>query len=109
MDANPKILVTGSNGQLGKELQQLLHLISPFDFIFLSRADLPIHHFEMVGIISILIIRNIASIVLLIRQLTGPSRKKTGFFRSMGKRWECWRLFVKNIIQTHPYFHRLCF
>ncbi len=43
-----KILVTGANGQLGKELQHLTPLFPQFDFIFLSRADLPIHHFELV-------------------------------------------------------------
>ena len=46
--AQPKILVTGANGQLGKELKQLAPSYSQFDFIFLSREDLPIHHFEMV-------------------------------------------------------------
>ncbi|MCY7311132.1 MAG: dTDP-4-dehydrorhamnose reductase [Chitinophagaceae bacterium] len=43
-----KILVTGSNGQLGKELQQIASSFPYFDFIFLSRADLPIHDFEKV-------------------------------------------------------------
>jgi dTDP-4-dehydrorhamnose reductase len=48
-----KILVTGSNGQLGKELRKIAaslpHPIAiGFDFIFLSKEDLPIHHFEMV-------------------------------------------------------------
>ncbi len=43
-----KILVTGSNGQLGKELKQLASTFPQFEFIFLSREDLPIHHFEMV-------------------------------------------------------------
>jgi dTDP-4-dehydrorhamnose reductase len=43
-----KILVTGANGQLGKELKQLAPSFPQFDFIFLSREDLPIHHFEMV-------------------------------------------------------------
>lgn len=43
-----KILVTGSNGQLGKELQEIAPSFPFFDFIFLSRADLPIHHFELV-------------------------------------------------------------
>lgn len=51
--AKPKILVTGANGQLGKELKELAssypHPIAiGFEFIFLSRVDLPIHHFEMV-------------------------------------------------------------
>jgi len=43
-----KILVTGANGQLGKELKQLASSFPQFEFIFLSREDLPIHHFEMV-------------------------------------------------------------
>jgi dTDP-4-dehydrorhamnose reductase len=44
----PKILVTGANGQLGKELRQLEKAWPLFDFLFLSREDLPIHHFELV-------------------------------------------------------------
>lgn len=43
-----KILVTGSNGQLGKELQQLADQYPQYEFIFPGREDLPIHHFEMV-------------------------------------------------------------
>jgi dTDP-4-dehydrorhamnose reductase len=43
-----KILVTGSNGQLGKELKKLSLSFPQIDFIFLSREDLPIHHFELV-------------------------------------------------------------
>jgi dTDP-4-dehydrorhamnose reductase len=48
MNAKPKILVTGANGQLGKELKDISILYPQFDFIFLSRTDLPIHHFELV-------------------------------------------------------------
>lgn len=48
MITKPKILVTGANGQLGKELQQIAPSFSRFEFIFLSRADLPIHHFGLV-------------------------------------------------------------
>lgn len=48
MAKKPKILVTGSNGQLGKELKKLAPGFPEFDFIFLSREDMPIHHFEMV-------------------------------------------------------------
>jgi dTDP-4-dehydrorhamnose reductase len=48
MNVNPKILVTGANGQLGKELKDISNSFFRFDFIFLSRADLPIHHFELV-------------------------------------------------------------
>ena len=48
MKDKPVILVTGCNGQLGKELQDIAPLYSSFKFIFLSREDLPIHHFELV-------------------------------------------------------------
>jgi dTDP-4-dehydrorhamnose reductase len=48
MAIKQKILVTGANGQLGKELQRLAPGFLDFEFIFLSREDLPIHHFEMV-------------------------------------------------------------
>lgn len=48
MNAKKKILVTGSNGQLGKELQKLSSDYPSFEFIFPGREDLPIHHFEMV-------------------------------------------------------------
>ena len=43
-----KILVTGSNGQLGKELKKIAPSFPEFEFIFLSREDLPIHHFALV-------------------------------------------------------------
>jgi dTDP-4-dehydrorhamnose reductase len=46
--AQPKILVTGANGQLGKELKELASSYPQFEFIFLSKTDLPVHHFEMV-------------------------------------------------------------
>jgi dTDP-4-dehydrorhamnose reductase len=46
--AKPKILVTGANGQLGKELRLLTPSFPQFDFIFLSREDMPLHHFELV-------------------------------------------------------------
>lgn len=46
--ALPKILVTGANGQLGKELKELAPAYPQVEFIFLSRTDLPIHHFDMV-------------------------------------------------------------
>lgn len=43
-----KILVTGANGQLGKELRDLEGEFPGHVFLFLSREDLPIHHFELV-------------------------------------------------------------
>jgi dTDP-4-dehydrorhamnose reductase len=48
MSAKSKILVTGANGQLGKELQRLCHLMPDYDFIFLARNDMPIQQFELV-------------------------------------------------------------
>ncbi|MBI3137973.1 MAG: dTDP-4-dehydrorhamnose reductase [Sphingobacteriales bacterium] len=48
MNTKPVILVTGANGQLGKELKQMEPVFPGFRFIFLSREDLPIHHFELV-------------------------------------------------------------
>lgn len=43
-----KILVTGANGQLGKELRDIAKKYPAFEFLFLSREDMPIHHFELV-------------------------------------------------------------
>ena len=43
-----KILVTGANGQLGKELRDLASSFLQYEFLFLSREDLPIHQFELV-------------------------------------------------------------
>jgi dTDP-4-dehydrorhamnose reductase len=37
-----KIVVTGANGQLGRELRDLSALHPQFDFIFLTREDLPV-------------------------------------------------------------------
>jgi dTDP-4-dehydrorhamnose reductase len=39
----PHIIVTGANGQLGKEIQVLSSNYPAFDFVFLSRLDLPIN------------------------------------------------------------------
>ena len=50
MSGKPKILVTGSNGQLGKELQELASSYSQFEFVFVSKEDMPIHNFELVRI-----------------------------------------------------------
>ncbi|HET6769945.1 MAG TPA: dTDP-4-dehydrorhamnose reductase [Chitinophagaceae bacterium] len=48
MNLKPKILVTGSSGQLGKELQELSPAYSQFEFFFLTREDMPIDQFELV-------------------------------------------------------------
>jgi dTDP-4-dehydrorhamnose reductase len=44
----PVILVTGSNGQLGKELQQLAAAYRQYSFVFASREDLKLHHYGLV-------------------------------------------------------------
>ncbi len=44
----PIILVTGSNGQLGKELKVLADHYPQFRFVFASREDLKIHHYGLV-------------------------------------------------------------
>jgi dTDP-4-dehydrorhamnose reductase len=43
-----KVLVTGANGQLGKELRDIAKQSSDLEFLFLSREDLPIHHYDLV-------------------------------------------------------------
>lgn len=48
MNARPKIVVTGANGQLGKELRDLSSSYPQFEFVFLSKEDLPVHRFELV-------------------------------------------------------------
>lgn len=48
MNPKLKILVTGGNGQLGKELQELSPAYSQFEFFFLTREDMPIDQFELV-------------------------------------------------------------
>ncbi len=49
MRMKQKILVTGSNGQLGKELQQIVPSFPRFDFKFLLREDLPLNDPEAVN------------------------------------------------------------
>jgi dTDP-4-dehydrorhamnose reductase len=48
MNLQHTILVTGSNGQLGKELQQLAIDYPQYKFVFASREDLKLHHFPLV-------------------------------------------------------------
>lgn len=50
MSDKPKILVTGSNGQVGKELHELSSSYPQFEFVFLSREDMPINNFELVRV-----------------------------------------------------------
>ena len=44
----PTILVTGSNGQLGKELRLLSTSFTEFDFLFTGRHELPVDNFNAV-------------------------------------------------------------
>jgi dTDP-4-dehydrorhamnose reductase len=46
--SQPLVIVTGANGQLGKELRALASSYPSFRFVFLGREDLPIHHFPLV-------------------------------------------------------------
>jgi len=48
MSTLPKILVTGANGQLGKELKELTGANPQFEFVFLTREDMPVQNFELV-------------------------------------------------------------
>lgn len=48
MDKKLTIAVTGSQGQLGRSLKDLEPDYPQFKFVFLSRSDMPIHHFELV-------------------------------------------------------------
>ncbi len=41
--SKPKIIVTGANGQLGRELQVICEFNPEFEFIFFTKEDLPIH------------------------------------------------------------------
>ena len=50
MKSKSRILVTGANGQLGKELKNIAHSFPQYEFTFLSKEDLPVHHFELVRI-----------------------------------------------------------
>ena len=46
MVVTQKILITGSNGQLGNEFRNIAGTFPQFDFTFLSREDFPLHDFE---------------------------------------------------------------
>ena len=46
--STPTILVTGANGQVGTALKNLSAAYPAFDFVFLTREELPIHRFELV-------------------------------------------------------------
>src|SRR5687767_11982211 len=47
--AKPKILVTGANGQVGTSLRTLSAAYPSFDFVFVTKEELPIHRFELVS------------------------------------------------------------
>lgn len=43
-----RILITGCNGQLGKELKCLTSSYPQLEFVFIPKQDLPIHNFELI-------------------------------------------------------------
>lgn len=47
--AKPKILITGANGQVGLSLRDLEVKYPEFDFVFVTKDELPIHRFELVA------------------------------------------------------------
>ena len=44
-----KIIVTGANGQLGMELQQLASSYPAFEFIFTTRNEMPLDDLNAIG------------------------------------------------------------
>jgi dTDP-4-dehydrorhamnose reductase len=48
MAEKQKILITGSNGQLGSELKELSPVYSAYEFIFLTRNELPLNEIEII-------------------------------------------------------------
>jgi dTDP-4-dehydrorhamnose reductase len=48
MAVKQRILITGANGQLGKELGELCSSYKDFEFIFLPKEDMPIQNFDIV-------------------------------------------------------------
>jgi dTDP-4-dehydrorhamnose reductase len=48
MNNSSSIVVTGANGQLGKELSELTSLYPRYNFVFLTKEELPVHEFEAV-------------------------------------------------------------
>jgi len=48
MPSKQKILITGSNGQLGSELQQLAPCFFSYDFYFFSRSEFSLNNNEMI-------------------------------------------------------------
>lgn len=47
MDTKPTILVTGANGQLGMELRDISSRYPSFEFLFTTRAELPVDNFKV--------------------------------------------------------------
>src|SRR5437762_13631137 len=48
MNSSSSIVITGAGGQLGKELNELASSYPQFNFIFLTKEELPVHKFEAV-------------------------------------------------------------
>lgn len=104
-DSRPLVLVTGANGQLGKELQQLEKKWPSFRFLFLSREDLPIHHFELV--------RNFfkaskPSVLINCAAYTAVDKAEQELVSSSGKcrgRWGACSRMRSQSMQVYSYFN----
>jgi len=49
--ASPRILITGANGQVGRELRELAALHPEIEFFFQGREDMPLTNFEMIRMV----------------------------------------------------------
>ena len=104
-----RILVTGCNGQVGKELRRLSVDFPEFDFVFSSREDLPIHHFELV--------RNSfepgnlrsASTAQPTAVDHAESERELAFQVNGEAVGVLAAVYHRKELQADPYFHRLCF
>lgn len=79
----PLVVVTGVNGQLGWELQQLAPAFNSFDFLFTNRDLLDLEDIDSIPFFS----KKINLVILLIVRptplLTKRKQKKPGLFTSM--------------------------
>src|SRR6187402_2912546 len=109
MKMKSKILVTGANGQLGKDLREFSSLHTGLEFIFLSREDLPIHQFELVrnyfNTVKPAYCINCAAYTAVDK---AESEKDLAFLITV-KQLECLLPFVKNITLSSFIFQQIMY